>query len=210
MRGRDNHDWVRDLGGNGSEREAALSDLRTQLLDRLRRAWAGNPCADDALLEDAVQNSLIQILSKLGSYLGRARFMTWATTIAVHAVVTEMRRRRWSDVTLESAIGPNGSQYAPTDLSLSPAVQSARGEVLGLLNSLIRDELTERQRIVLLAELQGMPLEEIARRLGTNRNAIYKLAHDARRSLKAKLKAKGYVADEIADLWTNPQGGRTQ
>lgn len=210
MRVRDNHDWVCELGGNGSDREAALSDLRAQLLDRLRRAWAGNPCANDALLEDAVQNSLVQILSKLGSYLGKAGFMTWTTTIAVHAVITEMRRHHWSDVSLESASGPTPSQHDPTDLSLSPAVQSARGEILELLNCLIQDELTERQRTVLLAELQGMPLEEIARRLGTNRNAVYKLAHDARMSLKAKLEARGYMADEITDLWENPQGAIAQ
>lgn len=202
---RDNHEWVRELACDGAERAAALSDLRTQLLSTLRRAWSGRACVNDELLEDAVQNSLVQILAKLASFQGKARFLTWATTIAVHAVITEMRRRRWSDVSLQSVTGQSLSPHNRTDLSLSPQVQAARVDVLELLNRLIRDELTERQRTVLLAELQGMPLEEIARRLGTNRNAVYKLGHDARKSLKSKLESHGYMADEIADLWTNPQ-----
>lgn len=207
---RDNHDWVRDLGGNGSDHEVALSDLLAQLLGMIRKTFAGNNCANDALLEDAVQNSIVRILSKLASYQGRARFMTWSTTIAVHAVITEMRRGRWSDVSLQSATAHTLSPHDPADHSLSPGVQAARVEVLGLLNSLILEELTERQRTVLIAELQGMPLEEIARRLETNRNAIYKLSHDARRSLKARLESRGHRADEIVDLWANPQGETNQ
>ena len=49
---------------------------------------------------------------------------------------------------------------------------------------IIRSELTEKQRTALLAELKGMPQDEIAKHLGSNRNALYKLTHDARRRLK--------------------------
>lgn len=207
---RDNQLWVLHLRGSGADREAALSELRALLLSGLRKMWAGRECADDALLEDAVQNTLVQILRKLETYQGKARFLTWATTVAVHAVVTEMRRRRWADVSLEAMVRPADFDRDQADQSLSPGVQAARSEVLGLLNRLIREALTERQRTVLLSELNGIPLEEIARRLGTNRNSVYKLAHDARRSLKAKLESSGYVSDEIAELWANPQGGKFQ
>ena len=64
----------------------------------------------------------------------------------------------------------------------------------------IERELTEKQRTALLAELKGMPLEEIGRRLGSNRNAVYKLTHDARKRLKKHLEAAGYSA---ADLQAN-------
>jgi RNA polymerase sigma-70 factor (ECF subfamily) len=42
-----------------------------------------------------------------------------------------------------------------------------------------------------------MPLEEVARRMGTNRNALYKLLHDARQRLKTQLVAEGLSPDEI-------------
>jgi RNA polymerase sigma-70 factor (ECF subfamily) len=46
---------------------------------------------------------------------------------------------------------------------------------------LIAEELTERQRQAMVAAvIGGMPLEEVARRMGTNRNALYMLLHDAR------------------------------
>jgi RNA polymerase sigma-70 factor (ECF subfamily) len=54
------------------------------------------------------------------------------------------------------------------------------------------EELTDRQRTALMAvALQEMPLEEVARRLGTERNALYKLLHDARKRLKRRLAEAG-------------------
>jgi RNA polymerase sigma-70 factor (ECF subfamily) len=42
-----------------------------------------------------------------------------------------------------------------------------------------------------------MPQEEIAAQLGTNRNAVYKLCHDARRALQRSLAQAGYTADSV-------------
>ncbi len=61
-----------------------------------------------------------------------------------------------------------------------------------LIRSVIESDLTSRQRDVLFCELNGMPQEEIARQLGTNRNNVYKLFHDARKALKRALEARGY------------------
>ena len=44
---------------------------------------------------------------------------------------------------------------------------------------------------------RGMPLAEIGRRMGSNRNAIYKLTHDARKRLKQGLEAAGYDARDL-------------
>ena len=62
---------------------------------------------------------------------------------------------------------------------------------------LIENTLTNRQRTALLAELKGMPQVEIARQLGCNLNALYKLTHDARKKLKSGLESAGYAADEL-------------
>lgn len=202
---RDDESWLRELGGSDPARSSALSDLRARLLANVRAAWAGRSgCADDALIEDAVQNALVQILNKLASFAGTARFLSWATTVAVHAVITEMRRRRWEDVSLEDAVRSTGSPIDSADGTVPPESRAARGELLALLDRLIRDELTDRQREAILAELNGLPLEEIGRRMGVSRNAIYKLTHDARRRLKASLEAAGYFADDLATLWADP------
>ncbi len=209
MTERDNQTWIRDLSSPGAEQEAALSCLGATLLAGLRVSRVGRDCRDDGLLEDAVQNALLLILRKLATYSHQARFLTWATTIAVHAAVTETRRRHWADVSLDAEAG-SSAPFEPSDPSPSAETRSARSELLGLLDNLIRDELTEKQRTVIRAELSGHPLEEIARKLGTNRNAVYKLAHDARRSLKSRLEAAGYAAADLAETWSTPSGGNIQ
>jgi RNA polymerase sigma-70 factor, ECF subfamily len=55
-------------------------------------------------------------------------------------------------------------------------------------------ELTARQREIFVAiVLNGVPLDAVAVRLGSNRNAVYKMMFDARRKLRAALAANGYM-----------------
>ena len=46
-----------------------------------------------------------------------------------------------------------------------------------------------------------MPQDEIARQLGSNRNAVYKLTHDARRKLRAGLESAGFDAESWLEAW---------
>ena len=63
---------------------------------------------------------------------------------------------------------------------------------------IIDEELTDRQReALLLLSVQDMPMEEAARKLKTNRNALYKLLHDARLRLKRRLSMEGISAQEV-------------
>ncbi len=68
------------------------------------------------------------------------------------------------------------------------------------LYSVINEKLTANQRTALLAELGGMAQEEIGRRMERNRNAIYKLTHDARKRLKRELESLGYSREDLASL----------
>ena len=43
--------------------------------------------------------------------------------------------------------------------------------------------------------LNGVPIDVLAERLGTTRGALYKTLHDARRKLRADLKASGIAPD---------------
>ena len=57
----------------------------------------------------------------------------------------------------------------------------------------IRTALTPRQRQVLVATvLEGVPIDVLAERLDSNRNALYKMLHDARRRLRAYVADAGY------------------
>jgi RNA polymerase sigma-70 factor (ECF subfamily) len=66
------------------------------------------------------------------------------------------------------------------------------------LRRIIDEELTDKQRQALLAlAVHGMPMEEAARRLGTNRNALYKMLHDARLRIKNRLAAEGLSPEDV-------------
>jgi RNA polymerase sigma-70 factor, ECF subfamily len=62
---------------------------------------------------------------------------------------------------------------------------------------MVDEELTDRQREAVVAVLlEGMPISEVAKRMGTNQNALYKLLHDARRKLKRQMQAAGLSPQE--------------
>ena len=74
---------------------------------------------------------------------------------------------------------------------------------MDLLQRMIKESLTDRQRKAITAVMfGGMPLEEVARRMGTNRNALYKLIHDARLRLKKRLLAEGVTLDDMMDAFS--------
>ena len=173
---RENDAWVNDLRSGGSGQHAALAELREALLRGLRRALSSRHAIGDAFLEDAVQDSLVRILERLEQFEGRSRFLTWATSIAIRVAMSELRRQRWKDVPLDRLV--SNTEFLPEAVhkaNLGPAELWEQGALLEQMYAVIQNELTERQRWALLAELRGVPQDEIARHLGSNRNAIYKL-----------------------------------
>jgi RNA polymerase sigma-70 factor (ECF subfamily) len=198
---RDNDSWVAELR---LERESALTDLRDVLLRNLRKALSNRPRADDSFLEDVAQEALMRILGRLDQFAGRSRFVTWATTIAIRVAMGELRRHRWKDVSLDEVMSE--ADFVPEraiDTDSPPDVQAQRRAMLAAMQHALERELTDRQKTALLAEMKGMPQDEIARHLGSNRNAVYKLTHDARKKLRKGLEAVGYTAEDVVTTYAN-------
>jgi RNA polymerase sigma-70 factor (ECF subfamily) len=55
--------------------------------------------------------------------------------------------------------------------------------------------------MAITAELAGMPLQQIADKLGSNTNSIYKLLHDARKKLRRDLEASGFAVEDVRAAW---------
>ena len=199
---RSNEQWAAALGQPVPLRRDALGDLRRMLVRGLRFALASRGDVTDADLEDFAQDALLKILDALDSFRGESRFTTWAQKIAVRVAFSALRHRRWRDVPFPGTMDDGQhSDFMPDTLIdplASPETQALQGSALDLLRRVIADELTDRQRQVMVAVvLQGMPLDEVARRMGTNRNALYKLMHDARQRLKRRMAAAGMPAEEM-------------
>lgn len=47
-----------------------------------------------------------------------------------------------------------------------------------------------------------MPLEEVAQRIGSNRNAIYKLMHDSRKKIRSAFEEEGIGQDDVHELFS--------
>ena len=88
---RDNETWLVHLNGTGPDQQAALADLRDTLLRGLRRALSHRAHADDAFLEDVVQDSLVRILERLPQFEGRSRFSTWAMSITIRVAMRDRK-----------------------------------------------------------------------------------------------------------------------
>jgi RNA polymerase sigma-70 factor (ECF subfamily) len=198
---RTNEQWLDAL--QGPDREEALSDLRAILMRGLRYALTDHGGVGEDALEDFVQDSMLKIMASLDSFRGESRFTTWARKIAVHVALTELRRHRWRDVSLDSFVGSLDTDFVPKTLrdpSAGPEKQALRDTVFQTLRQLMAECLTDRQWLATTAVyLHGMPLEEVARRMGTNRNALYKLLHDARMRLRQGMIDRGLTAHDVLD-----------
>jgi len=197
---RTSEEWLAALSGPG--RDEALTDLRALLVRGLRYGLAGWSGVDQTTLEDLTQEALLKILHGLDSFRQESHFTTWAQKIAINGAISELRRRRWRDVSLDELVELGETHFIPQRLA-DPAAdtekQATQRMFLSALRQIIAEELTDKQRQAFFAAyIHAVPLEEVARRMSTNRNALYKLLHDARQRLKKRIMAKGLSPDDFA------------
>ena len=206
---RENADWLQDLRSEGLSRDTALADLRALIMKNLPYGLASYLSSNDprfeALAEETAQTTLLRVLDNLDSFEGRSRFTTWVYKISVRVALTELRRKRWENVSLDSLL-EDEDHLPPAGLMEDPAPGpeevSEAADILAHVQQMMMEELTEKQRQAILAvAMKGMPLEEVARRMGTNRNALYKLLHDARLRLKQRLALEGMTPGDILSVF---------
>jgi len=205
MTNRTNDQWLSELRAEDDTREAALEDLHAIILRGLPFAlsrWLSpsNP-QFEALTEEVTQETLLRVLDQMHTFEGRSQFTTWVHKIAIRIALTELRRKRWQDSSLDEMVDNEETPVSPRileDSSATPEQSAERADMMDRIRRVIDEELTERQRrALIMLGMQGMPMEEAARQLNTNRNALYKLLHDARLRLKQRLQTEGLDAQEV-------------
>jgi RNA polymerase sigma-70 factor (ECF subfamily) len=190
--------WLGELRGAGTERDAAIASLHELLLRAARFEVARRRPAlphlrrnelDDIAFE-AADDALVSVLAKLDDFRGLSRFTTWAYKFALLEAAVKLRRRAWQG--REIPVEPEGwrsvASAAPT-----PGQEVEQAELLAAIADAISGELTPHQRRVLVAlALNGVPIDVLAERLGSNRGALYKTLHDARAKLRRHLAEAGF------------------
>jgi RNA polymerase sigma-70 factor (ECF subfamily) len=192
-------DWHLDLRTDGARREEAVERLQGLLLRAARfevfRRRGSLPQLSavelDELAQDAADDAAVSVLRRLGDFRGESSFRTWVYKFALLEASVKVRRRAWRDreVTLEPEQWESLAHAGP-----GPDDDAENAALLEVVRDGIRTALTPRQRQVLVAAvLEGVPIDVLAERLDSNRNAVYKVLHDARRRLREHVAAAGFT-----------------
>lgn len=191
------YDWVGALSGRSGDRDEAIGRLREMMLrvSRFRLGQMGETARLGSQRADEIANdAVVAILDKLDTFEGRSRFTTWAYKFAILHATSTLRREVWRhrEVDLDAVPEPTDSVDQPADRAEHAALRTA-------VRDGIERALTPHQKRVFLAlTFQELPIDVVAERFGSTRNAIYKTLHDARKRLKADLNSQGFLEAAMA------------
>lgn len=198
-------EWLRALRADDGSRDAAIARLHALLLRAARfeiaRRRASLPHLRGNELDDiateAADDALMSVLRRLDDFRGASRFRTWAYKFALLEAAVKLRKRAWQG--REIPLEPDRWAIQPSRAP-GPAAASEQTEVMGAISEAIAAALTPHQRTVLVAvALNGVPIDVLAERLNSNRGALYKTLHDARRKLREHLSERGFALDNYLE-----------
>lgn len=190
-------EWIPRLSAAGRTRADAIARLRELLLLATRHQVSRMPQAIDLgvvrreeIAQSAANEATLSVLARLATFEGRSRFTTWAYKFGIYQAGIEVRRASWHDREVEL----NDLLPLEHPAADSPEAHAEGHHLAAVLSDALQNELTPHQRRVAVALLiDEVPIDVLADRLGTNRGAIYKTLHDARRRLRTHLANQGMV-----------------
>ena len=197
----ESREWLRCLREEDVERDEAVARLHALLLRAARFEVARRrptlPHLRGGDLDDiatqAADDALMGVLRRLDDFRGTSRFTTWAYKFALYEAAVKLRKRSWQG--REVPLEPEGWGLF-SSAGLEPDAEAEQSELVATLQEAIEEVLTPHQRRVLVAlALNGVPIDVLAERLNTNRNALYKTLHDARQKLRKHLQERGLALD---------------
>jgi RNA polymerase sigma-70 factor (ECF subfamily) len=198
----ESREWLRALRAGDRTRDEAIARLHALLLRAARFEVArrrpalphlrGNELDDIA--SEAADDALVSVLRRLDDFRGASRFTTWVYKFALLEAAVKLRKRAWQG--REVPLEPEGWDAFAT-VARGPDAEAEDNELLATVRVAIAEVLTPHQRNVLVAlAVNGVPIDVLAERLNTNRGALYKTLHDARRKLRAHLQERGLAPDD--------------
>jgi RNA polymerase sigma factor (sigma-70 family) len=165
---------------------AALSQLVREIqhpMYRLALRFLGNP--DDA--QDACQEILIRIVTRLGTFEGRSKFSTWAYTVAIRSLLRTRKRL------YESAVRGAEEYAAALDAGMGDVDPTLEEAEYRLLSEEVRVSCTYGMLLCLpraqraayvLADVMGLSDGEGSEILDCSREAFRQRVSRARRTLR--------------------------
>ena len=183
-----------DVADDARERAGVPSfdevyDAHVDFLWRSARALGVPP----ASIDDVLQDVFVVVHRRLPEFEGRAAIRTWLARILVRVIQEHRRRFRRKQ---DHAALPDDVVDAT---SAGPHEEVARAQAVRLLGEILSALSDEQRTVFVLAEIEQMPVPEIATALEINVNTVYSRLRLARREYErhlARLRAK--------DEWRQP------
>lgn len=197
-----NRDWIEYLSPPPDEE--AIEVLRNRLVLGLRSSLYKYVKRDlNDFVEDIAQDSILKILKKQDTFRGESKFTTWAMKIAIREAYSELRKKRYKDISLEeySSYDPDEKEAVEIEHDQAGPDQLAHESmVIRKVKKIMEEELTEKQqKVIQHLMIDQLPMTVVAEMMDSNRNAIYKLVHDARLKLKTRMELEGFDPEEILE-----------
>jgi len=186
---RQDHDLIRDFQAGNASSFDRLVVKHQDMIYNLCLRFLGS--ADEA--DDASQETFVKAFRGLKGFRFASSCTTWLYRIAVNTCKNRMsslaNRMKKKSLSLDAA-DPDGNRLVPEpgDEKWSPAVLAERNETRQAIFSAVAGLSEDQRIIVLLADVEGRPYEEIAEITGLNPGTIKSRLSRARQVLKTRLK----------------------
>jgi len=166
----------RAKAGDREALESLLSEVRPRALSICRGVL---PYSADA--EDACQEALLNVASKIGSWSERGRFTTWLHVVAVNSARTTYRRLR------KQAVPSDSLPAERPDPRTTSVIAGTRLDLLDALETLERDHPSYVEPLV-LRDVYGLPYDEIATLVGSPLGTVKAQIHHGRAFVRPLLR----------------------
>jgi RNA polymerase sigma-70 factor (ECF subfamily) len=169
----------RAQGGDRDALELLLGAIRPRALNVCRGVLPHTPDA-----EDACQEALLNIATRIGSWGGRGRFTTWMHVVAVNSARTTYRRMKNQATPTDPQLG--GSMEKP-DPRTTSVIAGTRLDLLEAMETIEKDH-PQFVEPLLLRDVYGMSYEEIAEQVGAPLGTIKAQIHHGRKLVRPLLR----------------------
>ena len=191
-----NEEWIARLSVPGPVREETIARLHDLMLRAASHQVGRMPDAAGLgssrraeIVHAAADEATVSVLARLHTFEGRSRFTTWAYKFGILHAGVEVRRSAWSGREIDL-----GSIPEPRATGVTPETYAEVRDLSAAVRRAIDVALTPHQRRVAVALLvDEVPIDVLAERLATNRNALYKTLHEARKRLRSHLADEGHL-----------------
>jgi RNA polymerase sigma-70 factor (ECF subfamily) len=168
-----------------------LRAARSEIRRRNTGGQITGPEVDD-LAHQAAADAVVLITDRIDQFRGESRFTTWAYKFVIFEVSSKLGRHFWKHRRVSSDVVE--WDRLPDRLGTRPADAAELQDLIAAVRAAAETCLTQKQREVFTAiVVEGIPLDALVTRLGTTRNAIYKVMFDARQKLHRELVNGGYI-----------------